>query len=320
MRSLLLGLVTALSLTLAAQAAEPACRLQKVAELPVTLAGLIPRVPVRINVRKAVLTADSGAFFSMIGAGSIPRLGMRPGATPHGLRVKGVGGARSVRVYVADRFELAGGALTNVDFLVADTMFGRADGVLGQNVLGVFDVEYDLAGGAIRLFKPQGCEAARLAYWAKDEPVNVIDVRPATPLEPHILAQGTVNGRPVEMMFDTGATRSMLKLSTARRLGFRPEGPGVTSAGVTSGVGAGELQTWSAPFDEFALGDETIRNTRLLVAPIPFSRADMVLGADFFLSHRVLVSRSQNRIYFTYEGGPVFRLDAPAAAEAGAAR
>src|SRR5205814_2283760 len=30
---------------------------------------------------------------------------------------------------------------------------------------------------------------------------------------------------------------------------------------------------------------------------------------DFFLSHRVLVSNSQKKVYFTYNGGPVFRLE-----------
>ena len=34
----------------------------------------------------------------------------------------------------------------------------------------------------------------------------------------------------------------------------------------------------------------------------------MLLGVDFFLSHRIYVARSQNKLYFTYNGGPVFNL------------
>ena len=37
----------------------------------------------------------------------------------------------------------------------------------------------------------------------------------------------------------------------------------------------------------------------------------MLLGIDFFLSHHVFVAHSQNRLYFTYNGGPVFQLDQP---------
>lgn len=40
------------------------------------------------------------------------------------------------------------------------------------------------------------------------------------------------------------------------------------------------------------------------------------LGADFIRAHRTLVSHSQNRLYFTYTGGPVFRADPAQDAEA----
>jgi len=32
----------------------------------------------------------------------------------------------------------------------------------------------------------------------------------------------------------------------------------------------------------------------------------MLLGADFLRAHRVLVSHSQRKMYFTHLGGPVF--------------
>ncbi|HEX2561289.1 retropepsin-like aspartic protease, partial [Phenylobacterium sp.] len=173
MRSVLLGIALASGLAGTAWG-ETGCKLQKVADLPVTMAGLKPQVPVKINGREAVLVADSGAFFSMINERSAERLGLSRGMTPPGLRVRGVGGTEAVKVMVAKRFELSGGALTNVDFLVGELApGGQADGILGQNVLGVLDVEYDFANGAIRLFKPQGCAKANLAYWAAGKPVNV---------------------------------------------------------------------------------------------------------------------------------------------------
>ena len=39
----------------------------------------------------------------------------------------------------------------------------------------------------------------------------------------------------------------------------------------------------------------------------PLSAEEMLLGADFLQSHRVLVALSQMRLYFTYLGGGVFR-------------
>src|SRR6185312_11333859 len=66
--------------------------------------------------------------------------------------------------------------------------------------------------------------------------------------------------------------------------------------------------TWSAPFDRVALGTEAVLHTRLRVTETSLAGNDMLLGADFFLAHRIYVSRMQRRIYFTYNGGPVFRL------------
>jgi hypothetical protein len=40
----------------------------------------------------------------------------------------------------------------------------------------------------------------------------------------------------------------------------------------------------------------------------------MLLGADFFLSHRILISDSQKKVYFTYNGGPVFNVGKPVTA------
>ena len=33
---------------------------------------------------------------------------------------------------------------------------------------------------------------------------------------------------------------------------------------------------------------------------------DMLLGADFFRTHRVLIAYSQRKVYFAYAGGTVF--------------
>ena len=36
----------------------------------------------------------------------------------------------------------------------------------------------------------------------------------------------------------------------------------------------------------------------------------MLLGSDFFLAHHIYVAYSQDKVYFTYNGGPVFDLNA----------
>ena len=74
------------------------------------------------------------------------------------------------------------------------------------------------------------------------------------------------------------------------------------------GIGRRMIPSWLAPVASFKIGDEEVRNTRLRIAAMSLPNTDMLLGADFFLSHRVYVANSQHRIYFTYNGGPVFNL------------
>ena len=75
------------------------------------------------------------------------------------------------------------------------------------------------------------------------------------------------------------------------------------------GVQGRGSEYYRAPFQSFAVGDEEIKNTQLMVTTGELLGVDMLLGPDFFLSHRILISNSQKRVYFTYNGGPVFRLD-----------
>ena len=66
------------------------------------------------------------------------------------------------------------------------------------------------------------------------------------------------------------------------------------------------------PFANFKLGDEQVTNFKLMMGDYGLDgSADMLIGADFFISHRVLISYSQHKLYFTYTGGPVFDMKLP---------
>ncbi len=111
------------------------------------------------------------------------------------------------------------------------------------------------------------------------------------------------------MIFDTGAPTSVLTLKAAARAGIKPDSPGVVIAGATAGFGKGTVASYVAPFSSFKIGEEEVRNTRLRIADVDLGYSDMLIGADFFLSHRIYVANSQRKLYFTYNGGPVFNLD-----------
>jgi tetratricopeptide (TPR) repeat protein/predicted aspartyl protease len=285
------------------------CTLVKLAELPVTMEDLRAVVAVKFNGTDARLMADSGAFYSMLSPGSAAEFKLRLEAPPYALRVSGVGGSTEIWVTTVRDFRLAGIPLGNVQFIVGGNEWNGLAGVLGQNVLGLADIDYDFAAGAIRLMHPKDCGKASLAYWARSEPVSVIDIDPTFGANLHSVGTAYVNGTKIRVMFDTGAPASMLTLHAAERAGVKPDGPGVVPAGVSYGVGHGTVQTWIAPFASFKLGDEEIRNTHLRIGDTARAGdADMLLGVDFFLSHHIYVSHYQRKVYFTYNGGAVFNL------------
>jgi predicted aspartyl protease len=307
-----------------AAAAEP-CKASLIGELPVTMEGMKPLVRAAINGSDQLFVADSGAYYSMLMPAAAEQLHLRLQPAPGYLT--GVGGTARVSMTTVKKFTIFKVDVHDVDFLVGGRdLFHGAAGILGQNVFRIGDVEYDLANRAIRILKPQGdCSKASLAYWANDKglPYSQIDIDFATRMRPHTMASAYVNGVSIRVMFDTGADSSHLALDAAARAGLTPDSPGVKPGGNSTGIGAGVVRTWIAPFASFKIGDEEIRNTHLRIA----ERAgpyDMLIGADFFLSHRILVASSQHKLYFTYNGGPVFNLTTtpapePSATQAGPA-
>jgi tetratricopeptide (TPR) repeat protein len=323
------ALLASTILAAAAAHAEP-CQIARTPDIPVTMSELRPLVRAQINGEDAWLVADSGAFFSTLTPAAAEQFHLPHQALPGLLYVEGVGGRESARVVRVRKFNLAGLGHTweDAEFVVAGSGFGRqAVGLLGQNVFHIMDVEYDLANGVIRLVKPKGdCKRTVLAYWAAvaQKPYSVIDIEPADVKQPHTKSVAYLNGVKIRVMFDSGAAQSLLTLGAAKRAGITATSPGVTDGGDSYGLGHKVTRTWITRFSTFKIGDEEIQHAQLRFGDVDLFGADMLIGADFFLSHRIYVASSQNRLYFTYNGGPVFDLSATrlppeaAGAEAGA--
>jgi hypothetical protein len=194
----------------------------------------------------------------------------------------------------------------DVGLLVGDEFFSR------------YDLEFDLAGGFVRFFQAEECDGASLGYWAKDAVAVPLEASASYRIGVSVL----VNGQPLVAQLDSGTTLSTLSLEAARHVGVTPETAGVVAGGCIGGMGKERLDSWIAPLGSFAIGDERIRNPKIRFAPLwqhaRFEETgshlrrrvsglpDMLLGSDFLRTHRVLISRSQRKMYFSYSGGTVF--------------
>jgi tetratricopeptide (TPR) repeat protein/predicted aspartyl protease len=290
-------------------------------ELPVTISGTHPVISAKINNQDARLVVDSGAAFSMISSAAADEFKLKIGPAPYGLYIRGIGGTTNPQLATAKVFTLANVDIPHVEFLVGGSQAGNGTiGLLGQNFLVNWNVEYDLAKGMIRIFRDTGCSKQFLAYWALEshQPYTMTNIDNVTPRTPHAVGHAYINGRKIRVLFDTGAFASVLSTKEAERAGVKVDSPGVVDGGFTSGIGRGVVKSYIAPFSSFKFADgEEIKNARLRIADIDIGIADMVIGGDFFLSHRVFIANSQDRLYFTYNGGPVFdlrKIDAKTAA------
>jgi tetratricopeptide (TPR) repeat protein len=291
-----------------AATAQAGCELHLIADFRVTLQDSQPLVQAKIGDEPVMMIADSGAFFSSLSRGTLHQFKLTETYGSPGTYSIGIGGKQALSITTVKSFTIADQPLKNQVFLVDDNEFGAGvAGLMGENILGLADAYYDLPDGAIKLVKPKGCDRP-FVLWDASRPFSMVPIdRSDTPTR-EITVDAYVNGKLVRAMLDTGASTSMLSADAARRAGLNPDDPAATDGGLDRGIGRGWVATSIVPVDSFKIGDEEVKHTRLRIGAMSLPEVDMLLGEDFFLSHRIYVANSQRRIYLTYTGGPVFNL------------
>jgi hypothetical protein len=132
-----------------------------------------------------------------------------------------------------------------------------------------------------------------------------------------------INGHSIRAMLGTDYADTRLTEEGARDIGVDLEAAQPIVADVPSNGGGNGL--WIAKLDSFGLGEEVIKPVRMRIGgtgpenhldgyewlkKMQEARWDLVLGRDFLRTHRVMVSHSQRRLYYTYLGGPIFGREA----------
>jgi hypothetical protein len=296
------GLIAILALPSAGSAA---CNLRKVAELPVTMYGarsLRPVVGVVIDGVGADLIFDTGGALTGLSQAAASRLKLHPAAPPPGFQMRSMGQIVEAQFATAHRLAYGTIEIASPEFVIIQSSPREdIDGFLGEAAFADADVEIDFADRVVRLFEPVGCEGANLAYWADPNQVSVVDLEPF-PQAKRPFGWVKINGVPLRALFDTGAPDTDLTAEAAARAGVRPGGPGVSEAGTTGGMGPGGLKNWQGHFQSLTIGRETIPNLVLNFTDKPNASADLIIGADYFTTHRVLISKSQGKLYATPVG------------------
>lgn len=326
MRNSAIALWAAAVLALTAGPAGAACTMRLAGELPASLgaAGGV-FTTVKVNGREVSAAVSIGGDESAVEGWALK--GLRLTQVPVDAEMRSPQGTRGAYATVLDTLQLGGLTVKGVTLWVAGTPeqpreADAASVILGSKLLSSFDIEFDLPHHAIRLFKPEGCRDDEVLYWGGAYSV--------TPLlgesDGHFrsLIEVKLNKQPVRAKLSSGTHISFVASALARRLGAK-DVPGGSS------FVEEPLDLRPVLLDEFSLDQEASRNVVIEAAQLRqayvndgtgtrlsalYSLEDMTLGADFFAAHRLLIANSQNRLYLSYTGGPLFGLSpAPAKAE-----
>ena len=317
----------ALGLIATTRPAAAACQIQQFAELQVDPGTGAPQIKAQINGQPAMLMANTGTNVTFLSRTAAVKLGLKPKSLLHVDAYSSKGELPIQDVTVAD-FQIGNLHMKDYGIFVIDDKFlgDKIAGEIGGSIIFTNDVEFDLPDHVIRLVKPIGCKGDQVVFWNK-----AYSMVPLTGFDDEVKQFYTtvfIDGRRIEALVDTGSEASVLNYRAAVSLGLKPV---PKPAEMHKAADTGTSPNFIGKIDSFALGDEVIRNTMIQIKedshPIAPNEtgtrlgaetyaSNMVLGADFFRAHRVLIAKSQNMLYFSYMGGPVFDLTASTKAEA----
>lgn len=298
------------------------CSLRE-AILPVTMDGLRASVPVKVNGQPTTFWLDSGAWFSTMSGARATDLGLKISAPLPNLQMYGIGGEFTARETVVKTFGILNTDLHDLEFLVGGSDTGNT--LIGRNILlsAGNDLEFNLAGGEVKLVWPHGCANHAMTYWAPGKPYFTVPLRtndrgdaplgsrvPSRSRIPDIQLPVRINQTMLNAELDSGAESNLISRRAAERAGIDLKGPEAEPIEGIGGFGRHYARGWSVKVDSISIGDETVLHGKLTVIDGPIVDApdapDMLLGMPYLLTHHLYLAREQHLIYFTYGGGDPF--------------
>jgi hypothetical protein len=272
------------------------CTLTKIAELPLEVQDQLLVVPVGINGKWVRLVVDSGAERTTISQSAANRLGL-PRDPKYVTQSLGIGGATTTTDVTVDRLVL-GGVRFPVDRIAVGTFTLQterglnADGLLGADLLLGFDLDIDVPGGALTLYRSRVCPNVRPPW--PDKSVEIVGVRAR---KDRLLLPFELDNVAGLGILDTGAQRNVVGHDMARRMGLDEQ----TMAGDPSvrqrGVGPTVTMAHIHQFKLLRIGPVAEESPGITVLPSDFGVGDALIGEEFLQGRRVWLSFRNRQVF-----------------------
>jgi predicted aspartyl protease len=290
-------------LLLGAQA-QAACVTRRVASVPITLWRNQLLLQVGVNGSPEMMALDTGAGISVVSAETAGRLNI-PHDFDHHAEVSGAGGAESVLfIGQIDTLDLGEArfsrlALPITDFPERDWNNHPLAGLLGADILSRFDVDIDIPGGHLGLWRETGCDTAPPPWDANADPIAV-DIDSGH----HITVPIKVDGVHLSALLDTGAGGFLLTLRAGMRAGATDDA--LESDREIHGTGVNN-RPWSGRLHRFGVVQfGTARFNHVYAELLPstnIARYDALIGADGLIGMTLLRNM---RLWISYRTNSLY--------------
>lgn len=268
--------------------------------LPVVFRGGVPLVDGSIGGKPTSLVLDTGATSIALTESAVRRLDLGTDAK-RTVTSQGIGG--SVRSIAGNLRDFRIGAIDVPDHQVAVVPdFGTVagiDGLFGELVLSIFEVELNFPRNIVTLYAGRLCPQTVIPPWN----FGYSTVNAEASARGRFLIPVELNGRQITALLDTGAANTVVARDTAAALGVTDAMLAGGQQVRLQGIGSASPVAAVYRFSSIRVGDETFANPQIFVAPRAERSFDIILGSNFLASHRVWLSYARKRVYIEY-GNP----------------
>lgn len=253
-------------------------------------------IPVRVNGQGPFdFVVDTGASITAILRPLREQLGLQGAPAPG--QLQGVSGAVSVPFFMLESLETDGRVKTKPPAVGIDALpqNPQAKGVIGADFISDYVADFDIPGQTFTL-RDRSTDMLAKGSWT---------VVPFTLNEARFpVIQGSLDGKPVTMVLDTGARRSLINWAAARQFGVAPGDSSLRAdPEPLRGITAHAIPAVTRDFTGLAAGSQVLAPQNLRIADVPvfqnFGMADkpaMILGMDKLSQLHLVVDYPRNRL------------------------
>jgi len=284
-----------LLLLVSACASNPVnCDLVVVAKMPLEVRNRLLVVPAGIDGKWIALLVDSGAERTTLSSDVVAKLGLA--RDPKMVtRSTGLGGTVVSNDAIIPGLVLGGVRFPVTRLPVGQFRFGpdlAADGLLGSDILLAFDLDIDVPGHTLTLYRSRLCPDVKPPWtepFARVAGVRAQKDRLLVPLE--------LDGVQGMGILDTGAQATTIGPRMAERLGLTAQSLANDRIVRHSGAGPGTQEAHLHHFGLLTIGPAIAADPILSVLPVDAGVGDALVGEDFINGRRIWLSFTNREVY-----------------------